>query len=356
VAELTIGAGFARALFDLAVARGASPAALTGRTGVDRACLGDLDGRIAFDAYVALMRAAKELTGDPALALHFGEEVDMMELSILPLLVGSGETSVEALVELNRFSPLAIEVDAGGADRVDFVRRDGGLFMVDRRPDPDAFPELTESTFARMVCSGRRHGYDMLKAVHVTHKAPAYRSEYDRIFQVPIVFESGWNALQVDEALMASMRFDTQPPYVHKLLNERAETLLKELEASKTLRGRVERLLVPMLPGGGSTIRAVAARLGMSRQTLYRRLKGEGVTFEQLLDNLRHRLALRYVREEGVSINEAAYRLGFADRAAFSHAFKRWTGASPKSGRQPPPPAPASSRASKAPPCSPHRR
>src|SRR3954471_16672116 len=62
VAELTIGAGFARALFDLAVARGASPAALTERTGVDRARLGDQDSRIAFDAYVLLMRPAKALT------------------------------------------------------------------------------------------------------------------------------------------------------------------------------------------------------------------------------------------------------------------------------------------------------
>jgi AraC-like DNA-binding protein len=123
---------------------------------------------------------------------------------------------------------------------------------------------------------------------------------------------------------------------VNKLLNERAETLLKELEGSKSVRGRVERLLAPMLPGGGCTIEAVAAELGMSRQTLYRRLKTEGVTFEKLLDDLRHRLALRYLREEDLSINEAAYRLGFADRAAFSRAFKRWTGASPKSGRQPP--------------------
>jgi AraC-like DNA-binding protein len=334
VAELTLGAGFARALFELAVAKGASPAALTARTGMDPARLGDQDARIAFHAYVALMRTAKELTGDPALALHFGEEVDMMELSILPLLVGGCETSLEALSELNRYARLAVEVDAGGADRMDFVRRDGRLFMVDRRPDPNAFPELTESSFARMVCGGRRHGYDMLKEVHVTHEAPAYRAEYDRIFQVPIHFESGWNALQVDEAVM-SMRFDAQPPYVNKLLNERAETLLKELEGSKSVRGRVERLLASTLPGGGSTIEAVAAELGMSRQTLYRRLKAEGVTFEKLLDHLRHRLALRYVREEGLSINEAAYRLGFADRAAFSHAFKRWTGASPKGGRQP---------------------
>jgi AraC-like DNA-binding protein len=329
MADLTMSAGFARALFALAVAEGASPAALAERSGVDPARLGDQDSRIPFGAYVALMGAAKELTGDPALSLHFGEAVDMTALSIVALIAQGCETPEDALAALNRFARLAIEVDAGGADRFEAAWRDGELFIVDRRPDPNDFPELTESTFARMVCSARRQGFDLVRAVHVTHRAPPYASEYDRIFQVPIVFGSGWNALQLDEAAMPA-RIAIQPLYIQALLNERAEALLKALEGSKTMRGRVESLLVPMLPGGGATIHAVAAALGVSRQTLYRRLKLEGVTFEKVLDDLRHALALRYLKGGEVSIEEAAYRVGFADRAAFSHAFKRWTGVSPK--------------------------
>ena len=73
----------------------------------------------------------------------------------------------------------------------------------------------------------------------------------------------------------------------------------------------------------------IAAELGVSRQTLYRRLRAEEVTFEELLDQLRHRLALRYLRDEHLSVKAASYRLGFSEPAAFSRAFKRWTGASP---------------------------
>lgn len=334
MAELTMSAGFARALFELAVARGASPAALAERSGVDPARLGGQDSRIRFDAYVALMAAAKALTGDAALALHFGEAVDMTALSIVALIAQGCETPDDALAALNRFARLAVEVDAGGADRFEAAWRDGRLFIVDRRPDPDEFPELTESTFARMMCSARRQGFDLVREVHVTHRAPPYASEYERIFQVPIVFESGWNALELDEAAMPA-RIAMQPPYVQALLNERAESLLRELDGSKTMRGRVETLLVPILPGGGATIRAVAAALGIGRQTLYRRLKLEGVTFEQVLDDLRHQLALRYLRGGEVSIEEAAYRVGFADRAAFSRAYKRWTGLSPKGRGEP---------------------
>jgi AraC-like DNA-binding protein len=73
----------------------------------------------------------------------------------------------------------------------------------------------------------------------------------------------------------------------------------------------------------------IAGRMGLSRQTLFRRLKAEGVTFEQVLDELRHRLALHYLAGRKASVNETGYLVGFSDPAAFSRAFKRWTGKSP---------------------------
>ncbi|HEX8573725.1 MAG TPA: helix-turn-helix transcriptional regulator [Allosphingosinicella sp.] len=97
-------------------------------------------------------------------------------------------------------------------------------------------------------------------------------------------------------------------------------------------KAEVERHLEPLLASGEVGIERVASDLGYSRQTLYRRLKAEGVTFEQLLDGLRRRLALRFMRE-GLPVKVAAYRLGFSDPAAFSRAFKRWTGSSPSGHR-----------------------
>jgi AraC-like DNA-binding protein len=72
----------------------------------------------------------------------------------------------------------------------------------------------------------------------------------------------------------------------------------------------------------------------ISRQTLFRQLKAEGTTFEAVLDEMRHRLALQYLRGKKVSVNEAAYLVGFSEPAAFSRAFKRWTGISPRETRR----------------------
>jgi AraC-like DNA-binding protein len=104
--------------------------------------------------------------------------------------------------------------------------------------------------------------------------------------------------------------------------------------APTPFRGDVERQIEMLLPQGGLRIDSVASALGLSRQTLYRRLKAEGTTFEALVERVRRRLALRFIRDEGLTVKEAAWRLGFAEPSAFSRAFKRWTGRSPAEMRR----------------------
>jgi AraC-like DNA-binding protein len=120
---------------------------------------------------------------------------------------------------------------------------------------------------------------------------------------------------------------------VFGILSAHAEALLKSLQDSKTTRGRTESVLMPILHTGEASMDTVAAKLGVSRQTLFRRLKAEGVTYEKVLDELRHTMALHYLSGKKVSINETAYLVGFSEPAAFSRAFKRWTGSSPRTAR-----------------------
>ena len=332
--DLTVGAGFARGLMGFSVSRGADRAVLLERSAIDPQALLDQDARLPFSSYVALMRAAKALTGDPALALHYGEAVDIAEVSIIGLLGQASETMLEAFAQLNRYVRLIVETDNGGqADRFRFTLERGGLWMVDNRRGAETFPELTESAFAQLVCSARRaSGVLVVKAVHVTYPDPGYAAEYERIFQAPVVFGSDWNALQIDPKL-PDAPVAILPRYVFGVLSEHAEALLKSLETSKSVRGQVESLLMPILHTGEAGIERIAGKMGLSRQTLFRRLKAEGVTFERILDDLRRRLALNYLEGAKVSVNETAYLVGFSDPAAFSRAFKRWTGMSPKAAR-----------------------
>lgn len=296
------------------------------RSGIDEAALADPDSRVPFAIYADLMRQACMLCDDPALALHYGEAIDLAEVSIVGLIMNASETMADAFAQLKRFGRLALEVTGAG---LDVTHRDGDLWIVDGRASPNAFPQLTEVTFARLVCGPRRFlAEPHVLEVHLTHPAPSYRSEYDRIFQCDVVFESDWNALRLHPQAPA-WRVALQPRYVFGVLTERADMLLKTLDNARTTRARVEGLILPVLHRGETGAGAIASAMGFSRQTLFRRLKDEGVTFAQVLDDLRHRMALHYLQGRKASVNEVAYLVGFSDRAAFSRAFKRWTGRSP---------------------------
>ena len=87
---------------------------------------------------------------------------------------------------------------------------------------------------------------------------------------------------------------------------------------------------MPILHTGDIGRDAIADMMGVSCWTLSRKLKAEGATYEQVLDDLRHKMALHYLNGKKVSVNETAYLVGFSEPAAFSRAFKRWTGVSPR--------------------------
>ena len=326
-----MSAGNASSLIEFAVARGASREALLRRSGISAERLSDGDNRVLMSEYFDLVRAAEDLTGNSAFALEFGRTVHMQEFSVLGLIFHACETVLEAIVQANRYGQLVIEVDVGKSDRFQWQRRSGHLWLVDTRPDPDDFPELTEMTFGRFMRLTRPFwDTPLVEEVHLTRSAPAYAAEYERIWEAPTRFGTDWNAMRVEEVRL-KQRIAVQPRFAFGILSEHAEQLLKTLEDTRTTRGRVERLLLPILHTGDVSMDLIAQKMLVSRQTLYRQLRAEGVTFEVVLDELRRSLALQYLGGRRTSVNETAYLVGFSDPAAFSRAFKRWTGKSPGS-------------------------
>jgi AraC-like DNA-binding protein len=329
----TVSSGFVLGLLGYAVTRGADRDALITQAGIDTSALADRDARLPYERYVALMHAAKGATGDPALALNFGQAVNVADISILGLIGQASNTMLEAFEQLNRYVRLIVDIELVGEDRFVMKRDPHGLWLTDMRANPNAFPELTESAFSHIIEGPRRSGLpEWIKEVRVTHAKPAHAADYERVFRVPVVFDADRNAMRMEESIV-SHRVNILPRYVFGILGERADALLRDLEASGTTRGKVESLLMPVLHKGEATMDSIAEKLGVSRQTLYRSLKQESITFEQVLDGLRHRLALEYLRGEKATVNETAYLVGFSDPAAFSRAFKRWTGKSPSEMR-----------------------
>lgn len=332
MAEPTVGAGYVRALLDFAVERGADRATLYEASQIPPDLLVDQDNRVSISGYMALIQAASEQCGDPALALEFGAESDFRSFSVVGLISHASADMMEAFAQLNRYSDLVIELDGlGDGPRFELVQRDDGLWVEDRRINPNRFPALTETTWSRFICGSRRDFPDTVFALeaHVTHPPPAHAADYERIWQVPVTFSSERNAIRFNPEWV-HVKIQPENRYVFGVFSDRAEALLKTLEGARTVRGQVESRLIPMLHTGDVGMEKIAEKMGMGRQTLFRKLKSEGVTYAQVLDALRREMAMHYLTGEKVSINQTAYLVGFSDPGAFSRAFKRWTGSSPR--------------------------
>lgn len=335
VRQPTVSAGLVAGLVRFAVSKGASAEELYTRGGFEPSAIEDSDNRLPFSCYVNLMRAAKAITGDAALALHYGETVGMSELSIVGLLMEASATIGEAYLQMRRYGSLAMETDAiSEGPRFEMINEEGRLFLVDRQAASSEFPELTEGAFAWLICGSRRYlDHAPVIAVQFTWEKPSYWKEYERIYQCPVEYGARWNALEMRPESLG-WKVAQNPAYVFGMLTERADALLAELEAARTVSGRLQGMLAAVLHHGDISADAMAEEMGYSRQTLFRKLKEEGTSYTELLDNLRRRLAMEYLKGAKASVNETAYLVGFSDAASFSRAFKRWTGETPGNFRR----------------------
>lgn len=113
-----------------------------------------------------------------------------------------------------------------------------------------------------------------------------------------------------------------------KLAEEQCQTLVEQLNPQQSLSHKVLALL-RQSPGNRPTQEQMAVSLNMSSRTLLRRLKDEGTTYQQLIDEEYKRLAQHYLKSSNLTIEAIAACMGYHDLASFRRAFKRWFGIPP---------------------------
>jgi len=324
----TVSVGLVRGLLEFAVRNGAPSTELLAAAGLEPGLPTDDDVRIPFAHYAALYRAAEVLCDDPAISIHFGEWVEGMDLLVCH--VGSAtETIGDALVMINRYNHLAVDLPTEGEGEPFLLERTAeGLWLVDASVYPDGEWQLADTSFVRLIVGSRLISKrQFVRRVHLMRAKPAHHREYERVFAAPVRFGQDRNAMLLDPRWLA-LELPTTSPYADAVLEAHAERLTDRL--GKRVHGRaVEEMVAERLDGGTASMPSVARALGMSRPALYRALRAEGRTFEDIAVRCRKERAHKLLAE-GRTIAEVAAQLGFSDRSAFSRAFKRWTGVSPR--------------------------
>src|SRR4029077_9499556 len=145
-------------------------------------------------------------------------------------------------------------------------------------------------------------------------------------------------ASSVDEVVFPGavklMPISSSDPHLNELLIKYCEEALEHRRPERnTLRSSVENAMAPLLPHGKATAVETARRIGMSHRTLARKLSSEGLTFSKISENLKADLARHYLKDGDLPISQIAWLLGYREVSAFTHAYKRWTGMTPRQSR-----------------------
>ncbi|PLW69847.1 AraC family transcriptional regulator [Pseudohalioglobus lutimaris] len=168
-------------------------------------------------------------------------------------------------------------------------------------------------------------------AVYFAHGAPANLKPYRERFRCPLHFD--WDVPTVTfDATILDTAISQANPQLHRLL----ETYLDELHIAHpdSFRDKVRYLIQQAMYTGDCSIERVAATLAINKRTLQRRLKAEGTSFKELLDEVRFNAARKYLRESNGSLTVLAEMLCYSDLSAFSNAFRQRFGVSPRCWKQ----------------------
>jgi AraC-like DNA-binding protein len=333
MAEQMMAAGFAAAFVEFACDNGASLGELLADSGLNEDDLSDQDNRIPVASYQALIWSAIRQTGDTALLLRHTLHSRLETMSVVGQIVHTSASLRHSVEQLNRYLHLMADVDLPpGSDRFELQQTEAGLWIVDHLVVPRDQYLGIEASFARFISEFRRSFPDATFEIglEVTYPPPPHVEQYPDLFRVPVQFNARRNALQIDPVWDSpETLFEPGNAYAFGVFTKHADKLLEDLKADTSIRGQIESQILPNLHEGTISMDRVAKGMGMSRQTLYRKLKEESVTFAEIHDGLRRRMAMEYLAAHKVTVNETAYLLGFSEASSFVRAFKRWTGLSP---------------------------
>jgi AraC-like DNA-binding protein len=277
--------------------------------GVDPAVVKSPDGRIPIETYLLIQDEAAEYTKDPYFGLHMGEFAEAGSWSILGYMMMNCKTLGEAFEKSTRYSRIIGNLIEPSAN-FQYNRIKVALTTPPHAPDMSRHCfEATISSSVRMI---RTLTGVKLNPLEVTfaYPTPEYTAEYERIFCCPVLFEQPDNSLTLDVGIIYTPILLPNPELLQYFENY-AQQFLAELDHNDEYTRRVTKLILSRLDDENLSIDSIAREMSVSVRTLQNRLSEEGVIFSELLQEIRKKLAKKYLREN-YSVETITYLLGFS--------------------------------------------
>ncbi|MCG8612634.1 MAG: AraC family transcriptional regulator [Pseudomonadales bacterium] len=286
--------------------------------------------RITGYQFEKLIQNLIEQSGDPLLGLKSGQQVQPGSYSVLGYITMSCANLREAISKIIPYEKLV---------------GDMGITTIEEHPlhvflkwqcaynDPQVRQHMTDNVlcswllYAQWLGNTQQHPV----AVHLERPAPdlSVAQAYERMFQCPVKFAQPMSCLVISRSLM-ELPLRQPDAVLTKTLEDHAKIRMESLEDQENrLAIRVRAAIRHLLLQGITRKDMVAEQLQMNARTLQRKLAREDLSYQQLLDEVRHELAKHYLLQSSMSIQEISNRLGFTEPRSFHRRFKSWSGITP---------------------------
>jgi AraC-like DNA-binding protein len=326
VCTVSVSIFLVRAVIEVAE-RSAAGADLRARIPLDRRRLEQPEARLEFEEFERVLAAAVAVTGDEALGLHVAERMSEGAIDVLGHAAAHAPTMREVIEGASQFASLAM-------DGMLVASRDEGDTFVVRYAFPRSTP-LSDRLLAELMMGGAvrlAKTFTGPSAVprfaDFEHERPPHHREYTRTFGGNVRFGQSVTSIAFDRKIVDRRQMHQHPEF-HNFLRAEAKRRLDRMMTDQRAATRLSQYLLAVPPSHIPDISTAARALGMSERSLRRRLLAEGTSYRDVVRSALEASAGRMLRDSAHTIKETAMVLGFANAAAFYHAFKRWTGVTP---------------------------
>jgi len=195
--------------------------------------------------------------------------------------------------------------------------------------DPEVKRHVVENVIGSWVCYARKFlnvdGWDSVWFEHSAPDDPARLADYQDIFACEVLFDQPASGIRIQENML-----DVTLPQANEQLLEmllaHATKLLAGLDQSQRTTDQVKNILRLMLNQQPPSSEMIAEKLCISSRTLQRKLSDEGTHYKDVLNELRYELAMYFLKNTQLTLENIAYELGYAEARSFYRSFKQWTG------------------------------
>lgn len=285
---------------------------------------------VSFSQVVTFIRNMVKDSPTKEIGLLIGQQYHINTYGPLGYAMMSCKSWSEAViigVKLHRVSSslttIAIDID-----------QTNNAIRISASPRYNNIEDITVFTIEKLFASFIATSKDVVNggvypiSISFTFSEPEYSELYKEYFQCPITYNANENVFVYDLKSCKTPLLTANPVCAGMARRLCEEHLERYNISSKSYQEKVTKTILEVADLS-LNMEDIAQILNVSSRTLRRMLIAEGTTFQTLIDHLRQDLAINYLRNTDMTLEQIAFSVGFSEYTNFRRAFKRWKGVPP---------------------------